>query len=158
MYLWPSEFWIIIKILFSPYLFLIFFQRGTTKSIFLQVLLLSFSFNETSKWARHCICVSNYVSVIVIKSMKYYSLNWCEIVGLLKCLDTSLTTPLLTRCISFMNTFMQQYFFIVNSTKPIKIIWYVQRKYAFMINWIWNNWNRKDHSKLIFSPNKWRIV
>ena len=95
--------------------------------------MLSFSFNETSNWARHCICVSNYVSVVVIKSMKYYSLNWCEIVGLLKCLDTSLTTPLLTRCISFMNTFMQQYFFIVNSTKPIKIIWYAQRKYALVL-------------------------
>ena len=81
----------------------------------------------TTNWLGYCICVSNYVSIIVIKRMKYYGLKRCEIVGLLKCLDTSLTTPLLTRCISFMNTFMQQYFFIVNSTKPIKIIWYVQR-------------------------------
>ena len=107
----------------------------------------------TTNWLGYCICVSNYVSIIVIKRMKYYGLKRCEIVGLLKCLDTSLTTPLLTRCISFMNTFMQQYFFIVNSTKPIKIIWYVQRKYAFMINWICNNWNRKDHSKLKFYTN-----
>ena len=107
----------------------------------------------TTNWLGYCICVSNYVSIIVIKRMKYYGLKRCEIVGLLKCLDTSLTTPLLTRCISFMNTFMQQYFFIVNSTKPIKIIWYVQRKYAFMINWICNNWNRKDHSKLKFHIN-----